>query len=156
MSAPVSTPAPLSARTALSRVYGQTPQGFPASLALHALDVDRRREGALEALTDSVALAERAGRIAPGKLPALLAAIGASACSPTTHGSMPQPSDSFGVFLVGILVAMVLWVLFRGRSTKPAVDGRSCSSGCCGRMPDGSGPRYVVEGCPVHDRKAEP
>ncbi len=64
-----------SARSALTRVYGHTAQGFPASMALHALDVDRGLPGALDALTATIALAEKAGRIHPGKLPELLAAL---------------------------------------------------------------------------------
>lgn len=67
---------PRSARSALTRVYGHTAQGFPASLALAALDVDKHRHGALEVLTATIALAETAGRIEPGKLDELLAAMG--------------------------------------------------------------------------------
>lgn len=73
---PLSAASPLSARTALSRVYGRTTQGFTAGMSLAALDVDRGRYGALAVLTAEVELNERYGRIEPGRLPELMAAIG--------------------------------------------------------------------------------
>lgn len=69
---------PRCARTCLSRVYGPTTQGFTAGMALAALDVDKHRHGAIEVLTATIAMAEKAGRIAPGKLDELLAAMGRS------------------------------------------------------------------------------
>ena len=77
MSATIPT-RPVSARTALSRVYGRTTQGFTAGMSLAALDVDRGRLGALAVLTAEVEMNERYGRIHPGKLPELLAAVGGS------------------------------------------------------------------------------
>ena len=66
----------MKARNALSRVYGRTPDAFTSGMTLAALDFDRGLPGALDVLTAEVEYLEAHGRVEPGRLPDLLAAIG--------------------------------------------------------------------------------